>query len=174
MLTAFLVSGDANFYMDRTALTVGGFTQPCVAKSLIQLPASVEKGLTQRFLWIIPKPSFAKFDTLELVDERFSVYLGGCFQNFNKIILIAINMHFIVDQLASVWRASDNDVMTLAIPEDCEEFREYYDALQEKISQLSVRDELLSGMLTSIIWCCSFHMEFICIQLYICQHRYVE
>ena len=66
--------------MDQTALTVGGFTQPCVAKSLIELPASIEKGLTQRFLWIFPKPSFAKFDTLELIDETFSEYLGDVYR----------------------------------------------------------------------------------------------
>lgn len=70
------MSGDANFHMEQTALTVGGFTQPSVAKALIELPANVEKGLTQRFLWIFPKPSFAKLDTLELVEERFSEYLG--------------------------------------------------------------------------------------------------
>lgn len=71
-----LVSGDANFHMERSALTVGGFTQPSVAKGLIELPASVEKGLAQRFLWIFPRPSFAKFETLELVEERFSSYIG--------------------------------------------------------------------------------------------------
>lgn len=75
------MSGDANFHMERTALTVGGFTQPTVAKALIELPASIEKGLTQRFLWIFPRPSFAKFDTLELVEERFSEYLGESIQN---------------------------------------------------------------------------------------------
>lgn len=71
-----VVSGDANFHMERTALTVGGFTQPTVAKSLIELPASVEKGLTQRFLWIFPEPSFANFDSLELIDQNFTEYLG--------------------------------------------------------------------------------------------------
>lgn len=75
-LPLLTVSGDANFDMDRTALTVGGFTQPIVAKSLIELPASVEKGLTQRFLWLSPKPSFAKFETLEMVHEGFCTYLG--------------------------------------------------------------------------------------------------
>ena len=70
-----LVSGDANFHMERSALTVG-FIQPSVAKGLIELPASVEKGLAQRFLWIFPRPSFAKFETLELVEERFSSYIG--------------------------------------------------------------------------------------------------
>ena len=62
--------------MDRTALTVGGFTQPSVARALIELPASIEKGLTPRFLWIFPKPSFAGFSTLEPVEEEFSHYLG--------------------------------------------------------------------------------------------------
>ena len=51
-------------------------TQPSVARALIELPASVEKGLTQRFLWIFPKPSFANFDSLELIEEKFSSYLG--------------------------------------------------------------------------------------------------
>ena len=73
-----VVSGDANFHMERTALTVGGFTQPSVAKALIELPASVEKGLAQRFLWIVPAPSFATFDKLKLVDDEFSDYLGKC------------------------------------------------------------------------------------------------
>ena len=40
----FTVSGDANFKMENTALTVGGFTQQD------RLSASVEKGLTQHFL----------------------------------------------------------------------------------------------------------------------------
>ncbi len=65
--------------MDRTALTVGGFTQPSAARALIELPASVEKGLTHRFLRILPKPSLSNFDSLELVKEIFSVYLGDLF-----------------------------------------------------------------------------------------------
>ena len=64
--------------MQRTALTVGGFTQPSVGRALIELPASIEKGLTQRFLWIFPKPSFSPFNSLELIEENFSQYLGKC------------------------------------------------------------------------------------------------
>lgn len=41
------VSGDANFSMDVTALTIGGFTQPMVARNLIELQASVEKDCPQ-------------------------------------------------------------------------------------------------------------------------------
>ena len=72
-----LVSGNANYSMERTELTVGGVTQPNVAKSLIESPWSVEKGLTQRFLWFFPKTSFAKFETLEMIDDEFSEYLGN-------------------------------------------------------------------------------------------------
>ena len=57
---------------------------------------------------------------------------------------LAIN--FAVEHLASLWRANNKEVMTLTIPEDCVGFKSYYDALQEKISQLSILDELLSGM----------------------------
>ena len=46
-----------------------------MAKGLIELSASYEKGLTQRFLWLFPKPSFAKFDMLETIDETFSEHL---------------------------------------------------------------------------------------------------
>ena len=51
-----------------------------------------------------------------------------------------------VDKLASLWRASAKEVLTLTIPEQCKEFQDYYDSLQEKIGQVSVLDELLSGM----------------------------
>ena len=60
--------------------------------------------------------------------------------------LLLLLYGFSIDRLASLWRANDKEVMTLTIPEDCEDFKSYYDALQEKISQLSVLDELLSGM----------------------------
>ena len=64
--------------MERTALTVGEFTQPSVAKGLIELPASIEKGLSQRFLWLFPRPSFSMLESLETVDEKFCCYLGEC------------------------------------------------------------------------------------------------
>ena len=70
------VSGEANFHMQSTSLTIGGFTQPSVAKSLIELPQSVEKGLVQCFLWILPRPSYASFASLESADDKFCDYLG--------------------------------------------------------------------------------------------------
>ena len=71
-----LVSGDANFDMDTTSLTVGGFSQPSVARMLIEQSASAEIGLTQRFLWCFPKPSYSKFATLQKVDKDFTDTLG--------------------------------------------------------------------------------------------------
>ena len=62
--------------MDTTNLTLGGFTQPGVARSLIELPSNAEKGLSQRFLWIFPQPKYADFETLEPVDCIFCDKLG--------------------------------------------------------------------------------------------------
>ena len=72
----FLVSGDANFSIKRTSLTVGGFNQPYVARSLIELPGNAEKGLSQRFLWMFPKPVYAHFDTMEPSDDTFLEKIG--------------------------------------------------------------------------------------------------
>ena len=69
----FIVTGEANFSMASTNLTLGGFTQPAVARSMIELPANVEKGLSQRFIWTFPKPTYADF---ELVDETYSTSIG--------------------------------------------------------------------------------------------------
>ena len=62
--------------MTNTSLTVGGFNQPAVARTLIELPGNAEKGLSQRFLWLYPKPVYGKFDTLEPVREDFIDKIG--------------------------------------------------------------------------------------------------
>ena len=62
--------------MECTGLTVGGFTQPTVARTLIEQPSSAEKGLCQRFLWIFPKPVFARFNSLEPVNSTFTEAIG--------------------------------------------------------------------------------------------------
>jgi len=41
-----LATGEANFSLGATSLTVGGFNQPVVAQSLIEMPGNNEKGLT--------------------------------------------------------------------------------------------------------------------------------
>ena len=70
------VTGDANFSMESTCLTVRGFSQPCVARTLIEQPDGAGIGLSQHFLWLFPKPSYARYKTLEAVDEQFSHSLG--------------------------------------------------------------------------------------------------
>ena len=70
------MSGGSNFEIDTTSLTVGGFSQPSVARTLIEQSASAEIGLTQRFLWCFPKPSYSRFSTLEKVDDVFTQTLG--------------------------------------------------------------------------------------------------
>ena len=76
MLIFISVSGDANFQMKHTALSIGGFIQPSVAKSLIEVPQNVEKGLCQRFLWICPKPLMVQFEELQSVSADFSASIG--------------------------------------------------------------------------------------------------
>lgn len=67
-----VVSGEANFEMETTGLTLGGFIQPSVARNILEQQANAEKGLCQRFLWFVPKPTPVPFDELEKVDRDFS------------------------------------------------------------------------------------------------------
>ena len=46
-MLSFIVAGDANFNMASTNLTLAGFTQPAVARNLIENAANFEKGLPQ-------------------------------------------------------------------------------------------------------------------------------
>ena len=71
-----LVSGEANFVMPSTYLTVGGFTQPGVARTLIELPTNAEKGFTHHFMWIFPRPLYQKFSALTGIDEDFTEKLS--------------------------------------------------------------------------------------------------
>ena len=63
--------------MERTSLVVGGFTQPIVARSMIEQPGSTEKGLAQRFLWLFPQPVFEDFSKLEPISEIFTEKIGN-------------------------------------------------------------------------------------------------
>ena len=78
------VSGEANFSMAQTALTVGGFIQPSAARVLIEQNSNIEKGLCQRFLWLVPEPSHVTFDMLQRVDSNFIDELGMCNSNKNE------------------------------------------------------------------------------------------
>ena len=62
--------------MEITNLVVAGFSQPSVSRALIEYPGNTEKGFSQRFLWIFPKPSYSHFDTLEPIDECFTEQIG--------------------------------------------------------------------------------------------------
>ena len=60
--------------MSSTCLTVGGFNQPIIARSLF---GNEEKGLSQRFLWLFPKPLYGKFDSLEPMNKEFTDKKGA-------------------------------------------------------------------------------------------------
>ena len=62
--------------MHRTGFTVGGFTQPSVARGLIQNASNIEKGLCQRFMWVVPSPTPVPFDDLQPVDGDFTASIG--------------------------------------------------------------------------------------------------
>ncbi len=74
--------------MDETNLVVGGFSQPSVSRALIEYQGNTEKGFSQRFLWFFPKPCYAKFESLEPVDEEFTKQLSEF--NLIKISLLII------------------------------------------------------------------------------------
>jgi len=57
-------------------MTLGGFIQPSVARSLIELQSNVEKGLCQRFLWLVPQPTIVKFEQLQQVNADFVTTIG--------------------------------------------------------------------------------------------------
>ena len=62
--------------MKHTGFSLGGFIQPAPARTLLELNTSVEKGLCQRILWCVPKPTLASFMELEKVDRGFSAAIG--------------------------------------------------------------------------------------------------
>ena len=62
--------------MNHTGMTIGGFIQPSVARALIEQQSNVEKGLCQRFLWLVPKPSLVKFEQLQQANPHFVTSLG--------------------------------------------------------------------------------------------------
>ena len=62
--------------MNTTRLTVGGFTQPSVARNLIDIPSNTDKGFSHRFLWTFPPPLFGKFENLGCVSQMFVDALG--------------------------------------------------------------------------------------------------
>lgn len=62
--------------MASISLIVGGFNQPAVTRTLAELQGNAEKGLSQRFLWLFPKPIYGTFSTFEPVDKDFTDQIG--------------------------------------------------------------------------------------------------
>jgi hypothetical protein len=117
--------------MECTGLTVGGFTQPSVARTLIEQHGSSEKGLCQRFLWVFPRPVFAKFTSLEPVHPEFT--------------------EAIVTLLTNLWKLGGGDKPLLrkwTLPQPCPEFELRYDEIQEQLQEMCGLDELLTGILS--------------------------
>jgi len=73
--------------MTSTMLTVGGFTQPTVARSMIEQPSNSEKGLSSRFLWFFPNVLYGTFDDLGEVDQDFIDKISMLFLNISKSCL---------------------------------------------------------------------------------------
>ena len=71
-----LVTGEANFSMSRTNLSVEGFSQPPVSRVMIESPGNDEKGVSQRFLWLFPELGYGMFRFLEPVDKEFTASIG--------------------------------------------------------------------------------------------------
>lgn len=67
------MTGEVNFSMPSTSLTVGGFNQPLFSRTVTETP---EKGVSQTFLWLIPKPVYSKFDSLQPTDKDFVENIG--------------------------------------------------------------------------------------------------
>ncbi len=78
------VTRDANFAMDSTWLTVGGFSQPPLAHGLLEQSGSTKIRLSQRFLWMFP---WSRFNTLEGVDKHFT-------DGLSKETQLHIHMHY--------------------------------------------------------------------------------
>ena len=77
--------------MKSTNLTVGGFTQPGVARSLIEVPTNSEKGLSHRFLWLF-NPLYQKFDSLGEVDNEFIHKISKLVEYIDYKVLIITSL----------------------------------------------------------------------------------
>ena len=148
--------------MDATSLTVRGFNQPAVTRALIELPGNAEKGLSQLFLWMFPKPVYANFATLEPTDKTFTDKIGKP----QTSVSIMIQQHVIscsstifqclvhvVTLLAGMWKkpADGKDVGKKVFHLPLEEsqlalFKQKYDRTQTQLQAIAAMDDLLSGV----------------------------
>ena len=68
--------------MERTGFTVGGFTQPGVAKGLIENPSNIEKGLC-------PVP----FAQSQPVQKEFVASIGECLCDYDRTNTVVFKGH---------------------------------------------------------------------------------
>jgi hypothetical protein len=129
------VTGDANFSMNVTSLTVGGFNQPAVARSLIELTGKAESGFSQRFLWLFPKPVYGKFHTYTNIDDDF--------------------IEKIVDLLGGQWRRAlpgrGMEVTDYIFPTELHQLRSFiekHDRVTDQLEILAAKDDFLTGVLS--------------------------
>ena len=134
--------------MKSTSLTVGGFNQPSVARCLIELPGNAEKGLSQRFLWLFPKPVYSEFDTLEPTDKVFTDKIGR-----HKAILLLLICNFpfnnLVVTLGGLWSKAAKNTKVFSLPNQDETtsvFKEKYDKVQKQLQCIAAMDDLMSGV----------------------------
>ena len=79
--------------MNSTNLTMGGFTQPAIARNMIEIPSNLEKELSHRFIWVFPKPLYQEFSELGKAVQTFIQRLGKkfvCMIHYKGHIIIAI------------------------------------------------------------------------------------
>ena len=158
------VTGEANFCMEKTCLTVGGFSQPSVARTLIEQNTSAEVGLTQRFLWIFPRPTYSRFHTLQEVNEDFTRSIGKdtvhtwdnfCSQSLKHcgcVRVLLLHLHcvniYAVSHLKNLWKrgkTKDPSPKLMTIKQNSEAFTKHFDLVQEELETLASVDDLLSG-----------------------------
>jgi len=60
-----------------------------VAKSLVESPQAIERGLVQRFLWIFPKLTYSKFAKLQTANQSFVEYISKFSENTYNCSLYA-------------------------------------------------------------------------------------
>ena len=97
--------------MKQTGLTLGGFIQPSIARNLLEQPANVEKGLCQRFLWFVAKPTSVPFDDLEKVNRDFSASVGTYINNTTYMYIL--HQFYVVGGVASFFAFAYNKINSL-------------------------------------------------------------
>ena len=84
-LISFSVTGNANFNMSQTSLTLLGFTQPQSAMPIIHNPQNNAKGFISRILWYFPKPIYSRLKDPELTMEERQMAKEGEEMRFKNI-----------------------------------------------------------------------------------------